>query len=59
MNVKIFEAIGKFIDNNYLIKYTIEGYFGFAYLKVDTDEGEVVWNFYLDNEGEVKYIIEK
>ena len=31
MNVKIFEAIGKFIDNNYLIKYTIEGYFGFAY----------------------------
>lgn len=54
MNVKILEVIGKFVDSNYLTNYTIEGYYGFAYLKLITNEGEVVWEYYLDNEGEVQ-----
>lgn len=59
MNVKILEAIGKFVDSNYLTNYTIEGYYGFAYLKLITNEGEVVWHYYLNSEGEVKCEIEK
>ena len=34
MNTKILEAIGKFIDSNYISAYEIEGYFNFGYLTV-------------------------
>ena len=55
MNTKILEEMGKFIDKNYLNNYTIEGYFGFAYLKLTTIEGDnITWEYYLNSDGEVK-----
>jgi hypothetical protein len=46
MNKKIFETIGEFIDKHYLNMYSIEGYFGFAYLIVPTSDGnQVKWKF--------------
>jgi hypothetical protein len=48
MNKKIFEAIGEFIDKHYfyLSIYTIEGYFGFAYLIIPVpDENPIKWKF--------------
>ena len=50
MNTKILEAIGRFIDSNYISKYEIEGYFGFAYLTV----GDYKWHFYIDQDGELQ-----
>ena len=50
MNTKILEAIGQFIDNNYISGYEIEGYFGFAYLIV----GDHKWHFFVDQEGELQ-----
>ena len=50
MNTKILEAIGQWIDTNYISKYEIEGYFKFAYLTV----GGHKWHFYIDQEGELK-----
>jgi len=50
MNTKILEAIGHFIDTNYISAYEVEGYFGFAYLIV----GGHKWHFYIDQEGELK-----
>jgi hypothetical protein len=34
MHIKLLEAIGKFLDHGYITQYTIEGYFGFAYLNI-------------------------
>jgi len=54
MNKKILEAIGSFVDQNYLSAYTIEGYFGFAYLKVISREGdEIVWHCYPDKNNDI------
>lgn len=50
MNTKILEAIGQWIDTNYISAYEIEGYFKFAYLTV----GGHKWHFYIDQEGELK-----
>lgn len=50
MNIKILEAIGRFIDSNYISGYEIEGYFGFAYLTV----GDHKWHFYIDQDGELQ-----
>ena len=50
MNTKILEAIGQFIDNNYISGYEIEGYFGFAYLTV----GDYKWHFFVDVDGNVQ-----
>ncbi len=50
MNTKILEAIGRFIDSNYISKYKIEGYFNFGYLTV----GDHKWHFFIDQEGELQ-----
>ena len=50
MNTKILEAIGRFIDSNYIPEYEIEGYFKFAYLTV----GDHKWHFFIDQEGELQ-----
>jgi hypothetical protein len=50
MNTKILEAIGQFVDANYLSEFKIEGYFGFAYLTV----GDHKWHFFIDQEGELQ-----
>ena len=50
MNTKILEAIGQFIDSNYISAYEIEGYFKFAYLTV----GDHKWHFFIDQEGELQ-----
>ena len=50
MNTKILEAIGKFIDSNYISAYEIEGYFNFGYLTV----GDHKWHFFIDQEGELQ-----
>ena len=48
MNELILEKIGKFIDQNYISNYKIEGYFGFAYLTVYTGEGDkLIFHYYL------------
>ena len=54
MNKRILEEIGLFVDKNYISSYVIEGYFGFAYLKVTSIEGEeITWEFYLDKDDKV------
>ena len=35
MHVKLLEAIGKFLDRGYVTHYTIDGYYGFAYLDIE------------------------
>ena len=51
MHIKLLEAIGKFLDRGYVTQYSIEGYYGFAYLiiqefNVDTMEMEYrKWRF--------------
>ena len=35
MHVKLLEAIGKFLDRGYVTQYSIEGYYGFAYLNIE------------------------
>ena len=50
MNTKILEAIGRFINSNYIPEYEIEGYFKFAYLTV----GDHKWHFFIDQEGELQ-----
>ena len=51
MHIKLLEAIGKFLDRGYVTQYSIEGYYGFAYLiiqefNVDTMEMEYrKWKF--------------
>lgn len=50
MNTKILEAIGRFIDSNYIPEYEIEGYFNFGYLTV----GDHKWHFFIDQEGELQ-----
>ena len=35
MHIKLLEAIGKFLDRGYVTQYTIEGYYGFAYLNIE------------------------
>jgi hypothetical protein len=34
-NVKLLEAIGKFLDSDHVTHYTIDGYYGFAYLDIE------------------------
>ena len=43
MHVKLLEAIAKFLENEYITFYTLEGYYGFAYLTIEN----VVWKFEL------------
>jgi hypothetical protein len=42
MHVKLLEAIGKFLDRGYITQYTIEGYFGFAYLNIREFNPEIM-----------------
>jgi|688.fasta_scaffold1453713_2 hypothetical protein len=57
MNTRILEAIGKYVDANYLTRYEVEGYFGFAYLKVPTGEGSIiVWEFFIDSNNELQRV---
>ena len=57
MNTRILEAIGKYIDANYLTHYEVEGYFGFAYLKVPEGEDDIiVWEFFIDRNNELQRV---
>ena len=35
MNEKLLQAVGQFVDNNYLTQYEIKGYYGFLYLEYE------------------------
>lgn len=64
MHVKLLEAIGKFLDEGYITQYSIEGYYGFAYLSipefnVDTRERQMkTWRFNIQND-EVRIELEE
>ncbi len=64
MNIKVLEAIGKFVDKNLISSYTIEGYYGFAYLSIKLHHGDGVlmdqkWLFTMVGDEVVRELVEQ